>query len=158
MRRMTPCENPIAAYPVVLGDELRRARKALGWTRKDLQAHLDSEISLPALAAYELGTRTLSVIKLVELSLALRTSAPDLLARVHARLAPPPTDTIDVDLRALARQQRPELEPVRGWAARQVRDLPTDRTSVVALHPAAIEYLAQLCHLPPNELVTALVS
>ncbi|HEX3789478.1 MAG TPA: helix-turn-helix transcriptional regulator [Pseudonocardiaceae bacterium] len=155
---MNARNNLLAAYPGVLGDELRQTRKARGWTRKDLQAHLESEISLPALAAYELGTRTLSVVKLVELCAALGTSAPELLGRVHARLSPGPSGTIDVDLRTLATHARPELEPVRGLAARQVRDLPGDRPSVVALHPAAIQYLAQLCDLPASELVTALVS
>ncbi|MFL6122861.1 MAG: XRE family transcriptional regulator, partial [Actinophytocola sp.] len=39
-----------ATYQRVLGDELRRLRKQRGWTRRDLNRRLQSDISLQTLA------------------------------------------------------------------------------------------------------------
>src|SRR5882672_6371061 len=61
----------VATYQRVLGDEIRRLRKQRSWTRKDLNERLQSEISLQTLATYELGTRQVSVIRFVEICLAL---------------------------------------------------------------------------------------
>src|SRR3981081_3049844 len=54
-------------YQRILGDELRKLRRQRGWTRKELNQHLQSEISLQTLATYELGTRQCSVVRLVGL-------------------------------------------------------------------------------------------
>ena len=61
----------------VLGDEIRQARKACGWTRKQLQAYLPTRISVQTLATYELGTRQCSVARLVELCDAMNVFAHD---------------------------------------------------------------------------------
>src|SRR5690606_17619059 len=44
-------------YQQALGEELRLLRNRRGWTRKQLNQHLQSDISLQTLATYELGTR-----------------------------------------------------------------------------------------------------
>ena len=73
------------AYQRVLGDEIRSLRKQRGWTRKELNKRLQTEISLQTLATYELGTRQCSVVRLVEICHALDVPAHEVLARVHER-------------------------------------------------------------------------
>ncbi|HEU5110532.1 MAG TPA: helix-turn-helix transcriptional regulator, partial [Micromonosporaceae bacterium] len=72
-------ELDVATYQRVLGDELRLLRKRRGWTRKDLNDRLRRDISLQTLATYELGTRQISVIRLVEICHALDELPHDLL-------------------------------------------------------------------------------
>lgn len=55
-----------------IGDELRRAREAQGWTRAELVALLPSGIGDRTLLSYEHGTRHLTVLRLLELCRALR--------------------------------------------------------------------------------------
>jgi len=102
------------SYQRVLGDELRRVRKQRGWTRKELQQRLQSDISLQTLATYELGTRHCSVVRLVELCLAMDVLPQDLLARVHDRVFPGDRPgQIRVDLTRVARDLQPELRPLQ---------------------------------------------
>src|SRR5256714_9428176 len=72
-------------YQRVLGEELRKLRRRRGWTRKELNQHLQSDISLQTLATYELGTRQCSVVRLVELCMAMDERPQDLPGRVHGR-------------------------------------------------------------------------
>jgi transcriptional regulator with XRE-family HTH domain len=60
-----------ATFQRVLGDELRRLRTQHGWTRRDLNARPQSDISPDALATYEQGIRQCSVVRLAEICLAL---------------------------------------------------------------------------------------
>src|SRR5947208_15792184 len=91
-------------YQQVLGDEIRRLRKQRGWTRKDLNGRLQSDISLQTLATYELGTRQCSVVRFVEICLALDERPHELLARVHERLfTDAPVGRIRVDRRKVVR-------------------------------------------------------
>ncbi len=93
-----------ATYQRVLGDELRRLRKQRGWTRRDLNRRLQSDISLQTLATYELGTRQCSVVRLVEICLALDEVPHELLARVHQRVfSDSPVGRIRIDLRKVVR-------------------------------------------------------
>ena len=54
---------------------IRSLRKQRGWTRKELNRRLQSDISLQTLATYELGTRQCSVTRLVEICVALGVPA-----------------------------------------------------------------------------------
>ena len=99
-----------ATYQRVLGDELRRLRKQRGWTRRDLNRRLQSDISLQTLATYELGTRQCSVVRLVEICLALDEVPHELIARVHQRVfSDSPVGRIRIDLRKVVRDTQPEL-------------------------------------------------
>jgi hypothetical protein len=54
-------------YPHILGDEIRRHRMARGWILNRLRQELSrvgSDLSLETLATYELGTRSMIVIRL----------------------------------------------------------------------------------------------
>ncbi|GAA3574813.1 helix-turn-helix domain-containing protein [Amycolatopsis ultiminotia] len=167
-------------YQRVLGDELRKLRRGRGWTRKELNQHLQSEISLQTLATYELGTRQCSVVRLVELCVAMDELPQDLLAKVHRRVFVEEPGRVRVDLRRVVAEAGPELTPLRRWADGRLRQngvpvpavsLPTgpagrpDPTTPaagtvsgtgsyeVSLDLAALERMAELCGLPTADLI-----
>lgn len=149
----------VTTYQRVLGDELRRLRKQRGWTRKDLKERLQSDISLQTLATYELGTRQCSVVRFVEVCLALDEQPHVLLARVHERMfADAPPGRITVDLRKVVRDGQPELLPFRRWATGRLADKTTVRRSEVHLDLAALERMAELCGMDTVDLIMRLRS
>jgi transcriptional regulator with XRE-family HTH domain len=144
-------------YQRVLGDEIRRLRKQRGWTRKDLNERLQSEISLQTLATYELGTRQCSVIRFVEICQALGALPHELLARVHERVfTETPVGRIRVDLRQVVRDRQPELLPLRRWAAGRLAAEPGPHGGEVHLDISALERMAELCRLDTVELISRL--
>ena len=146
-----------AAYQRVLGDELRMLRKQRGWTRKELNRRLQSDISLQTLATYELGTRQCSVVRLVEICLALGVPPYELLERVHLKVFPdPPAGQIRLDLARVAQDPRPDLVPLRRWALDRLTTLPRGHTHDVLLDYAAVDSMAKLCGLSTAELVRRL--
>lgn len=146
-----------AAYQRVLGDELRSLRKQRGWTRKELNSRLQSEISLQTLATYELGTRQVSVVRLVEICAALAVPAHEVLARVHERVfGNAPTGHLSLNLVAIVADERRELMPLRRWAQGRLHSLPMGQSPQVHLDLPALEYMAQLCQLTTVELIRAL--
>jgi transcriptional regulator with XRE-family HTH domain len=145
----------VVSYQRVLGDEIRRLRKQRGWTRKELNDRLQSDISLQTLATYELGTRQISVIRLVELCLALGEQPHELLARVHERVfAGEESGRLRVDLRAVVRDTQPELLPLRRWALGRLND--PDSASEVNLDISALERMAELCGIELVDLIARL--
>lgn len=142
-------------YQRVLGDEIRRLRKRRGWTRKDLNDRLQSDISLQTLATYELGTRQISVVRLVELCVALDELPHELLARVHERVfAGEETGRLRIDLRAVVRDNEPELVPLRRWAVGRLNE--HDSAPEIGLDIAALERMAELCGIEVVDLITRL--
>jgi transcriptional regulator with XRE-family HTH domain len=140
-----------AEYQRVLGEELRKLRKNRGWTRKELNQHLTSQISLQTLATYELGTRQCSVVRLVELCLAMDELPQDLLAKVHKRLFTEKPGHIRLDLVQMSGDARPELGPLRRWAKGRLATS-SENGGEIYLDPAAIEHMAELCGLSATEL------
>lgn len=142
-----------ATYQRVLGDELRRLRKQRGWTRRDLNRRLQSDISLQTLATYELGTRQCSVVRLVEICIALDEVPHELLGRVHQRVfSDGPVGRIRLDLRRIVRDGQPELGPLRRWAEGKLAESaghPPD----VSLDIAALERMAELCGVETLDLI-----
>jgi transcriptional regulator with XRE-family HTH domain len=139
-------------YQRLLGDELRKLRKQRGWTRRTLAGHLKSGISLQTLATYELGTRQCSVVRLVEICLALDELPHDLIARVHERMFTDTPGRIRIDLRRIVNDTQPELHPLRRWATDRMRRHNQPHTADVYLDHAALEQLAQLCGVSLNDL------
>lgn len=135
----------------ILGDELRAARTRRRWTRPDVLRRLASPISEPTLATYEYGSRSLSVLRFVELCHVLGLFAPDVLARCMRRAAGLP-----VDLHTAARVTRPELSPLRRWAQARLRFTRPGKPIVALLDPAAVARLAELCGMPAADLASAL--
>lgn len=146
-----------ATYQRVLGDEIRRLRKLRGWTRKELNERLQSDISLQTLATYELGTRQCSVTRFVEICLALNELPQELLSRVHERVfTESPVGRIRIDLRKVVRDRQPELLPLRRWASGRLTTEPGPHSAEVHLDIAALERMAELCNLETVELIDRL--
>ena len=146
-----------AAYQRVLGDEIRSLRKQRGWTRKELNKRLQTEISLQTLATYELGTRQCSVVRLVEICHALDVPAHEVLARVHERFfGDTPAGHLTLNLAAVAATDNPRLMPLRRWAAGRLHALPPGVSAEVHLDLPALDNMAQLCQLPTVELIRIL--
>lgn len=149
-----------AEYQLVLGEELRELRKSQGWTRKELSERLGSEISQQTLATYELGTRHCSVVRLVELCLAMDEQPQKLLARVQRKLFPEQPGGVRVSLRALAALDSEELAPLRGWSQGKLRQASSTSDDAAAdavlLDAQAIHWLAQLCGMDVTQLTTRL--
>ena len=146
-----------ATYQRVLGDELRRLRKQRGWTRRDLNARLQSDISLQTLATYELGTRQCSVVRLVEICIALDEVPHELLARVHQRVfSNSPVGRIRIDLRKVVRDTQPELLPLRRWAKGKLAELNGHQSTDVSLDISALERMAELCRMETVDLIARL--
>jgi len=141
-------------YQRVLGEELRTLRRRRGWTRKELNQHLQSDISLQTLATYELGTRQCSVVRLVELCLAMDEQPAELLARVHQRVFTDEPGKVRLDLASIIADSQPELQPLRRWVADRLRHPGTQRE--VQLDPPALEWMAELCGISPGELIAKL--
>lgn len=146
-----------AAVQRVLGDELRRVRKQRGWTRRELRHHLGSTVSLQTLATYELGTRQCSVVRLVELCVAMDVLPQDLLARVHDRVfSNERPGQIRVDLARVVNDQQPELLPLRRWAQDRLGQLEQGASPEIHLDLPALERMAELCGIDTVELISRL--
>jgi transcriptional regulator with XRE-family HTH domain len=152
-----------SSYARTLGDIIRRHRKAKRWTRKRLWKELRElpdargvEVSLQTLATYELGTRTLSVIRLAQIAAALRVDAEVITAEVNAAMFPGHLDkqTIAVDLVKLSESTRPDIAPAAKWAALQLTDKP--EKWIADLTTDALDQLANVCILDVPELVDVL--
>ncbi|GAA1239831.1 helix-turn-helix domain-containing protein [Prauserella halophila] len=141
------------AFQRVLGEELRKLRKQRGWTRKELNERLQSDISLQTLATYELGTRHCSVVRLVELCLALGEPPQDLLARVHRRVFGDDPEQIRVNLAGVVADNSPGLSPLRRWAEDRLKQ---SNSPEIQLDRSALEHMAELCRMPTAQLLTKL--
>lgn len=145
------------AWQRVLGDELRRARLQRGWTRRQLYVWMDAAVSVPTLAAYELGKRSCSTVRLAQLCDTLGCSPEVLLANVWARMVGPvAAGTFAVDLtRLVADPALPSaLAPLRRWA--QLRLAQSGSRAQLFLDWRPLERLALLCRLDAVELYRAL--
>jgi transcriptional regulator with XRE-family HTH domain len=133
-------------YLRTLGDELRELRRVRGLTRKQLQDRLAGGLSEQALATYELGTRSCTVVRLVELCLAMDEQPEHLVARVGSRLFVQAATPLFVNVARLARSASGELAPIRRWA--QARLGAPEVPQVVGIDRTALDCLAHLCGLP----------
>ncbi|WP_424184684.1 helix-turn-helix domain-containing protein [Actinokineospora sp. G85] len=142
-----------AAYQSALGAELRALRRTRRWTRKELVARLDTEISVQTLASYEQGVRHCSVVRFVELCQALGVLPHDVLDRVGSRVfACSPVGRTAVDVRRAAGVREPEYAPLRRWAVQRGGTGP----KVVYLDASALASLAALCGVEPAVLAARL--
>lgn len=143
------------AFQRVLGEELRKLRRQRGWTRKELNERLQSEISLQTLATYELGTRHCSVVRLVELCMALGEPPQDLLGRVHRRVFGNGEDPgqVRVNLAVVVADDSPGLSPLRRWAEDRLK---RSNSPEIQLDRSALERMAELCRMPTAQLLAKL--
>lgn len=145
----------VETYQRVLGDELRKVRKRRGWTRKELNTKLQSEISLQTLATYELGTRQCSVVRLAEICMAMGEQPHEVLARVHARLFGATPSHVQLNLLTVVHDNQPELLPLRRWAIDRL-SRQENGAHEIHLDLPAIERMAELCRVPTDDLLERL--
>lgn len=142
-----------------MGLELRRLRRAHGWTRRNLRDRLRAvtghDLSTQTLATYELGTRSLSIERLAAVCFTLGVRPADVCATVDdqvlgatAQLAA----TIPVDLRKVSQTGRADLAGVQAWALTQL----DEGRQHAMLTPPAIASLAEVCGLEVADLTSEL--
>jgi transcriptional regulator with XRE-family HTH domain len=133
-----------------IGEELRRAREANGWSRGYLVTRLPSGIGARTLLSYEHGTRHLTLLRFIELCRALGVTAPALLnqalqrARIHLQNL-----VLQIDLRQLLLDKDDRYLPMVQWAHNKLIEYPG---GVVELPPSSIRELATLLGCPYDEL------
>jgi transcriptional regulator with XRE-family HTH domain len=157
---MTRAADPDQAGRLLraLGDELRQARRHRRLSRQDVLDQLGLDLANQTLASYELGTRPLNVIRLVELADVLDVSALELLTRALRRVSrvEPLVSPLPIDLAAVVRDETAALAPLRRWARTWLASLPDTTDAVVRLQPAAVESLAEICAINPSDLARLL--
>lgn len=123
-----------------LGEELRREREALGWSRVHTVGQLPSGIGDRTLLSYEHGTRHLTALRLVELCYALRVDAPTVLRRAlqraHIHIE---HMQLKVDLRALLKDESPTYRPLVQWAKNKLNEHPD---GIAEITPEVVKNLA----------------
>lgn len=148
-------------FALILGEEIRRERIERGWSRKSLHAqHLAGLMSLQAMATYELGTRQLATEKLYVICHAMGANAAVVLERAITRFQSIHASDaygLRVNLRAVVADEQPALETLRRWARVEIDGHPDDAPSLTYLTPAAIDRLAELCHIDHTTLIASLV-
>ena len=133
-----------------IGEELRRAREAAGWSRLQLVSRLPSGIGDRTLLSYEHGTRHLTVLRFIEICRALSVAAPTLLnqalqrARIHLQNL-----VLQIDLRHLLNDRNERFRPMHQWARNKLTENPD---GVVELPPSSVRELATFVGCTYHEL------
>lgn len=133
-----------------IGEELRRAREANGWSRGYLVTRLPSGIGARTLLSYEHGTRHLTLLRFIELCTALGYAAPVLLnqalqrARIHLQNL-----VLQIDLRLLLEDKNDKFLPMIQWAHNKLIEYPD---GIVELPPSSVRELATFLGCPYQEL------
>ncbi|GAB1516809.1 helix-turn-helix domain-containing protein [Actinophytocola sp. KF-1] len=147
-------EKTTTAIARALGDELRRAREAVGWSRAQFVARLPSGIGDRTLLSYEHGLRALTVLRLLELCQGLGVPATAVLSnalqRVNLFLA---NLVLRIDLRALLDSGNQKFRPMHQWARNKLNRHPD---GVAELSPASVVELADFIGCGHEELAVYL--
>jgi transcriptional regulator with XRE-family HTH domain len=141
------------AFARILGQEIRRAREARGWTRAQLVERLPSGIGDRTLLSYEHGIRFLSVVRFVEICRALGVAASEILHKALEKARDLRTFSLRINLRAVLRDKQDEFEPVRLWAKNRLKDNPT---AEVLLSPVTVREMAAVLGFSHHALTTYL--
>lgn len=147
-------ESSDRAISRAIGEELRRTREAIGWSRAQLVAQLPSGIGDRTLLSYEHGTRHLAVLRFIELCHVLGVTAPTLLnqalQRAHIHLQ---NIALRIDLRFLLNDRGDKFRPMHQWARNKLNENPD---GVVELPPPSVRELATFVGCAHQELANYL--
>ena len=134
-----------------IGDELRRAREATGWSRLQLVSRLPSGIGDRTLLSYEHGTRHLTVLRFLELCRAMGFAGPTLLTQALQRARLELANLVlRVDLWALLNDKSDTYRPMVQWAKNKLNKHPD---GVVELPPSSVAELADFAGYLYEDLV-----
>ena len=140
-----------------VGEELRRARACVGWTRPELIRRMRTQIPVNTYAGYEQGIRQCSIPRLVEICEALGVTVPELLGLALQRLELDlDRSGILIDLHKIVGDEREELRLLRRWARNRLVDALTtevDEPAVVRLPWVVVQEMATLCGMPKRRLL-----
>lgn len=141
-------------YYEALGFELKRLRSQADLYQKELATL--AGLSGQSYQAHELGTRRITLDHLLAVAIALNTQPHRILRPVDQHIFSPES-AVRVRLPVLARTDRPELTPARGWA---VQRLTTSRGTeqVVTVPIDALARLAVLCELADTRALFRILS
>ena len=139
-----------------IGEELRRARDTIGWTRAELAARLPFSVHVQTLAGYERGTVQCTASRFIVLCQTMGVSAPDVLAWAMQRAGIDlPTTGLQVDLYAVVADKTADLLPLRRWARTRLKDDPG--AGIARLAWTAVQEMATLFDMNRDEFVRTLV-
>jgi transcriptional regulator with XRE-family HTH domain len=139
-----------------IGEELRRAREAAGWTRAQLVSRLPSGIGERTVFSYEYGSRSLTVLRFLELCNVLGVVASVLLSMAlqRARLFLANLN-LHVDLRALLSDESTQFRPMMQWARNRLNRCPD---GIAEVTPASVSELADFVGCAYKELAVYLAT
>jgi transcriptional regulator with XRE-family HTH domain len=142
-----------------VGEELRRARACVGWTRPELVQHMKTRIPVNTYACYEQGIRQCSIPRLVEICEALGVGVPELLSLALQRLERDlDRSGILIDLHKIIRDERDELRSLRRWAQNRIEEdaltADVDEPAVVRLPWVVVKEMATFCGTPKGSLLS----
>lgn len=139
-----------------IGEELRRARDTIGWTRAKLAARLPFGIHLQTLAGYERGAVQCSTSRFTVLCETMGVSASDVLAWAMQRAGIGlPTTGMQVDLHAVITDKTAELLPLRRWARKRLKN--DQGTGIARLTWPVVQEMATLFGIDRDEFIRTLV-
>lgn len=137
-----------------IGEELRRAREAAGWTRAQFVTRLPSGIGERTVLSYEYGSRSLALVRFLELCNVLGVVASVLLSmalqRAQLFLA---NLNLYVDLRALLDDESPQFRPMAQWARNRLNRC---SDGIAEITPASVSELADFVGCTHKELAVYL--
>ena len=125
-----------------LGRSIRAARKALGLSAHDIARLSDGAITPVALSTYERGTRTISVVRLAELSEILRVPLDSLVPRADS--APPQGAVVRINIRRLFDLDDRQLGPLVRWARTVAPVTGKASGEILTLRTDQLEHIAVL--------------
>ena len=140
-----------------VGEELRRARTSVGWSRPELVKRLKKRVPVNTYACYEQGIRPCSIPRLIEICQALGVSALELLGLAFQRLELEMEESmVRIDLRKVVDDDRDELRQLRRWARNRMKEdaLTADphEPAVVRLRWDIVKEMGTFCGLSPTWL------
>lgn len=136
-----------------IGEELRRARQGLGWSRPELIKRMNVDMPVNTYACYEQGIRQCSIPRLVHICRTLGVAAPELLELALRRVEiDPHIDGVRVDLHKILGDHQDRLRPLRQWARNRLNAEPNGH-GVVRLEWGLVEELAIFFDLVDVDLV-----
>lgn len=151
---MTNTEESDKIITRAIGEELRRARETIGWSRTEFVARLPSGIGDRTLLAYEHGLRQLTVTRLVELCHALGVGAPSLLGQALQKAQVYLQNLVlQIDLRLLLDDTSERFRPMLQWAHARLSQEPG---GVIEVTPSAIRELAAFVGCSHDDLTNYL--
>jgi hypothetical protein len=141
-----------------IGEELRRARTTVGWSRPGLVNRMNSDLPVNTYACYEQGVRRCSIPRLVEICCILGVAAPELLglALQRAGLGLDAAGGVRVDLNKVLADNQVRLRPLRRWARNRLQAEPEQ--DMIRLDRDLIKELAIFLKLTPQDLLGALLA